>query len=239
MIAAALSAISSDIAAASPGDRSGLALSAVRDNTLFESATGDLSSGMGRACFAGDNATLNTRRGLLYFDVAGQVPAGSIILHAELWLHVSSVPMVQSRVVNVHRLLASWGEGTSSSPGGGGAPAGLGDATWLHRFFPDSLWSSPGGDFAEVASASVAVPDTGMYVWTGPELVADIQSWINDPATEFGWMLRGEEGVTQSVRRIDSREVLEPALRPVLWLELVPAATEPLSWGQLKHRYRR
>jgi hypothetical protein len=83
------------------------------------------------------------------------------------------------------------------------------------------------------------VPDTGMYVWTGPELVADIQSWINDPATEFGWMLRGEEGVTQSVRRIDSREVLEPALRPVLWLELVPAATEPLSWGQLKHRYRR
>src|SRR5688572_18460110 len=239
MIAAALTVVPPDTVAASPGDRPGLGLAAARDNTLFESATGELSSGMGPAVFAGGNATLNTRRGLLYFDVAGQVPPGIIILHAELWLHVSSVPVVQSRAVSVHRLLASWGEGVSSSPGGGGAPAAPGDATWLHRFFPDSLWSSPGGDFAAVASASVAVPDTGMFVWTGPDLVADIQSWINDPATEFGWMLRGEEGVTQSVRRIDSREVLEPALRPLLWLELIPAATEPLSWGRLKHRYRR
>ena len=236
MVAVAIGAMSPSDVAASPA---GLAVPAVRDNTLFESETGDLSSGMGPAIFAGDNATLNTRRALLYFDVAGQVPPGSTVLHAEIRLHVSSVPIVQPHVLSVHRLLDDWGEGTSNASGGGGAPASPGDATWLHRFFPDSPWSSPGGDFATGASAAIAVPDTGTYVWSGPDLIADIQSWIDDPATEFGWVVRGEEGVTQSVRRIDSREVPEPAFRPLLSLEFLPAAIEPLSWGHLKHRYRR
>jgi hypothetical protein len=236
IMVAVMGAMSPSDVAASPAE---LALSAVRDNTLFESETGDLSSGMGPAVFAGDNATLNTRRALLYFDVVGQVPPGSTVLHAEIRLHVSSVPNVESRPLNVHRMLAGWGEGTSNASGGGGAPAAPGDATWLHRFFPNSLWSSPGGDFATGASAATAVPDTGTYVWSGPDLVADIQSWIDGSATEFGWMVRGEEGVSQSVRRIDSREVAEPVFRPLLWLEFLPAATETLSWGLLKYRYRR
>ena len=71
MAAVAIGAMLPSDVAASPA---GLAVPAVRDNTLFESEAGDLSSGMGPAIFAGDNATLNTRRALLYFDGRARFP---------------------------------------------------------------------------------------------------------------------------------------------------------------------
>jgi hypothetical protein len=216
----------------------GLTLTSVRDNTLYESDTGALSNGAGPAIFAGDNSSLNTRRGLLYFDVAGHLPAGVTILNAELRLHVSSVPVIASRMVNVHRVLADWGEGDSYSSGGAGAPAESGDATWVHRFHPDSLWSSVGGDFIVSASAGTAVPDTGSYIWSSPELVADVQSWIDHPASEFGWILLGEEGIPQTARKVDSREAVGPALAPVLWIEIAPVPVQAVSWGKLKLFYR-
>ena len=215
-----------------------IALPSVRDNTLFESATGALSNGAGPAVYAGDNAGLNTRRALFFFDVAGHVPAGSIVMKAELRLHVSSVPLTESHSIDVHRVLADWGEGSSYSAGGSGALAQPGDATWIHRFFPNLLWVAAGGDFVEAPSASAAVADTGSYVWSGPQLVADVQSWIDDPASEFGWMLIGDEGVTQSVRRIDSREAAEVAVRPELWIEVGTIAVTPQSWGRTKASYR-
>jgi hypothetical protein len=216
-----------------------LSLPSIRDNTLFEDPAGALSNGSGPVAFAGDNSSLNTRRALLYFDVAGHVTVGTSVVNAELRLHVSSVPVLESRTVSVHRVLAGWGEGASYSSGGSGAPSQAGDATWIHRSFPDSLWTSPGGDFIASASAATAVPDTGSYVWSGPQLLADVQSWINDPSTEFGWVLLGEEGTAQSVRRIDSREASDPALAPVLWIEMTPVSVDPVSWGGMKASYRR
>src|SRR6185503_18522040 len=66
-------------------------LVAVRDNTLFQSATGTLSNGAGPVFFAGD-AGLVPRRGLVRFDVAGPVPAGAIVIGAELSLNLSMAP---------------------------------------------------------------------------------------------------------------------------------------------------
>ena len=52
-----------------------------KDNTLYQynPAEGDLSNGAGFHFFAGENAMGEVRRGVLAFDVAGMIPAGSTI----------------------------------------------------------------------------------------------------------------------------------------------------------------
>ena len=38
------------------------------------------------------------------------------------------------------------------------------------------------------------------------QMVADVQSWLDTPATNFGWMLRGPESGSSSVKKFGSRE---------------------------------
>jgi hypothetical protein len=210
-----------------------------RDNTLFEDAQGDTSNGAGPACFAGNNGQNLVRRALVRFDLAGLVPAGAAIDAAELALEVTSAPDTITRSITLHRVLADWGEGTSSSSGGGGAPATTGDATWLHARYPDVFWGQPGGDFVAAPSSSAPVGDVGRYVWSSAGMRADVQRWLADPATNFGWLLRGEEGAPRSVRRFDSRESATPAQRPTLTVFYsMPVPTSSTTWGRLKALYR-
>jgi len=53
-----------------------------------------------------------------------------------------------ARIIELHKLLADWGEGTSQATGeeGQGAPATPNDATWRHRFFDTIFWTNEGGD---------------------------------------------------------------------------------------------
>jgi hypothetical protein len=210
-----------------------------RDNTLIESAGGDLSNGGGPAIFAGNNGQGVARRALLFFDVASLVPTGAVIDSALLTLHVSNAPDDFERQFTVHRVLAAWGEATSFATGGGGATAAEGDATWIHTFSPVRRWTSPGGDFVGETSASLAVAGLGTYTWRGEGLTTDVRSWLVRPATNHGWLVRGEEIGVNTARRFDSREAAEPAAIPTLTIyctEKVPARS--LTWGDIKTRYR-
>ena len=121
-------------------------LQAVKDNTLYESGAGPLSNGVGGYFFAGRNLVGLIRRGLLAFDIAGNIPAGSTIMDVFLTLHMSRT-QASSKTVNLHRVLADWGEGTSNAAGqeGAGAASTAGDATWIHTSFNTVLWAVPGG----------------------------------------------------------------------------------------------
>ena len=210
-----------------------------RDNTLFQDAQGDTSNGAGPACFAGNNSQNLIRRALVRFDLVGLVPAGAAVEAIELALEVTSAPDTITRSITVHRVLADWGEGSSSSSGGGGAPATAGDATWLHAFYPDLFWSQPGGDFVAAPSGSALVGDVGSHVWSSAGMRADVQHWLVEPASNFGWLLRGEEGAPRSVRRFDSRESATPANRPTLTVFFtLPVPTSSTTWGRLKALYR-
>jgi hypothetical protein len=216
-----------------------VSIPSVRDNTLFQDAEGDTSNGAGPAMYAGRNNQNLTRRALLAFDLAGRIPAGSRIDSVALVLEVSSAPDLVPRQFDLHRVLADWGEGLSSTAGGTGAPAMPGDATWLHTFYPDLFWSNPGGDFVSAASATLSVGDVGSYLWTGPGTTADVQMWLDEPATNFGWLLQGEETGPRTVRRFDTRESDVPSNRPTLTIffsSTVP--TRPTSWGALKLHFR-
>jgi hypothetical protein len=201
---------------------------ASKDNTLYESAAGNVSNGAGQVFFAGRTSTFTNslRRGLIAFDIAGVVPAGSTIDGVRLRLHLTRVPLPATQtVITLHRLLADWGEGASDPEfqEGGGAPAEPGDATWLHRFFNTSLWTSQGGDFVAASSASASVLDVGPYVW-GPtaEMRADVQGWLDNPTGNFGWIVRGVEPTLQSARGFDTRQGLVPEDRPMLEVTFTP-----------------
>lgn len=195
----------------------------VLDNTLYEDPTGSLSNGSGDHCFAGLTAHFSIRRAVFAFDLS-TIPSGSIVQSVEFRLTMDRAAGISGpQPMSLHRMTASWGEGVSAfadsfSGGGAGVPAVVNDATWLHRFYPATFWSQPGGDFAATTLATTMVPDAlAQYQWgSTPEMVAVVQSWINDPATNFGWMLIGAEAVELSARRFFTREALNPDDRPHL-----------------------
>lgn len=188
-----------------------------KDNTLYEDSGGVRSNGAGPHMYVGNTLIDGVRRALVAFDLS-TIPGGSTITGVSLRMNVSQAG-ANSENVALHRVLADWGEGTSNagSPGGAGASATPGDATWVHRSFDQVRWTTPGGDFDLRESGSVRVGGTGLYTWLStPQMVADVQGWMNDPRSNFGWLLLGDERTAQTAKRFDSRENPDSALRPAL-----------------------
>jgi hypothetical protein len=212
-----------------------VALDSVQDNTLYEES-GLQSSGQGEYFFAGRTAALASdngylRRGLLKFDIANFLPPDALIISATLRLYVSKRPILwKPEQFSIHRLLARWGEGASDAgdPGGEGAPAEEGDATWSFAFYsitPTNLisWTNPGGDFVPAASASTLVGEMGKFYEWGPSegMITDINHWLRYPENNHGWLLKGNELENQTARRFDTRENTMEDNRPVLYVEYV------------------
>jgi spore coat protein A, manganese oxidase len=210
-----------------------ISLFPVKDNTLFQSVTGSESNGAGSYLFAGrtDSNSDYLRRAVLAFDIDGNVPAGSIIQSAKLTLNMSRTK-VGAMTFDLHRLTSNWGQGTSNADGqeGGGAPATTNDATWIHTFYPGSFWMNAGGDSSATVSASSSVGGNGSYTWgSTPQMIADVQSWLNNPSTNYGWLLKGPEGV-RSAKRFNSREHTSAATRPTLVIEFVSGGPMIFNW---------
>ena len=96
-----------------------------KDNTLF-STGGATSNGAGDAVFSGRTGVMGggvRQRAVLAFDVTGNLPADATVTSASLTLWLIDAPGGGGQTHTLHRLLADWGEGTSSGFGGTGAPA--------------------------------------------------------------------------------------------------------------------
>ena len=223
VLAAALTGIASDLASAAT-----ISIMPSKDNTLYEfdPDDGDHSNGAGFHFFAGETAMSELRRGVLAFDIAGSIPHGSIITSVTLSMNMSRTISETPRIVELHKLLADWGEGTSHAPGeeGDGAPATTNDATWRHRFFDTIFWAMQGGDFSPTVSASQSVGPVGPYTWNSAQMVADVQSWVNNPASNFGWLVVGDESAAGTTKRFDTRESASP---PVLTIEYRSGQSAP------------
>jgi len=220
-------------------------VTASKDATLYEDAEGDLSNGGGDHFFVGRSGqnTGTARRGLLAFDLTGLLPDDAVILNVRLRLHMSLTSSLD-QTQSLHRLLADWGEGNANAPGGegGGAAAQIGDATWLHTFYADQFWTNPGGDFDPTISASTVVSwQTDFYSWSDDQMVADVEGWIADPSSNFGWLLMGDESMLSTTKRYDSIENENIEYRPVLIINYVPApsALALLGLGLMAPRRRR
>jgi hypothetical protein len=197
-------------------------LTTAADSTLYSEAA--RSNGAGAHFFAGRTDSGKVRRGLIAFDVAATVQAGSTITAVTLDLYMSRTE-ADMVTVNLHRVLSDWGEGASNAPGeeGGGAPASDGDATWIYRIYDTNnppaapAWIAAGGDYASVVSAAGAVAGEGFYAWgSTPQMVADVQMWLDDPASDFGWLVAADAVQGQTAKRFDTRENSNSGYRPVL-----------------------
>ncbi len=205
-------------------------LSPTKDNTLYQRSNTQLSNGAGVYIFAGrtgSRASGRIHRAVIAFDIAGSVPAEATVGSVNLTMRVSrTAPGSGTETYTLQKLLADWGEGTSNAgaPGGDGTAPTTGDATWLHMLFDTQQWTTPGGDFEGTVSGSTPVGSNGSYTWTSPGMVADVQAWLDNPSSNFGWILRGNESETQNAKRFDSRESNTEANRPVLEISYSVAA---------------
>ncbi len=203
-------------------------ISPSQDNTLYEDLQGDVSNGAGWYIFVGRTGQLSDyrRRALIAFDLTGSIPDSSTIQSVSLTLHLSNEPPGgTAHEIILRTVLSGWGEGTSNAlgAGGGGAVAAANDATWLHQFFDFDTWAAAGGDFAGTTSGSITVDNIGTYtVASTAQMVADVQSWLDDPANNFGWLLLGTESISSTAKRFDSRENPTVANRPVLTVTFLP-----------------
>ena len=123
---------------AAPGWADTVYVPALKDNTLYSTET--TSNGAGTGLFCGRTGPAGgptVQRSVMAFDVAGAVPAGSTVTDVTLTLTLVAWSGNNSatQTHTLHRLLADWGEGTSMGDSGMGAPATVGDATWLHTFY--------------------------------------------------------------------------------------------------------
>ncbi len=205
-----------------PNQAATVTIPAARDTTLVEDPNGALANGAGPAVFAGrTNATDNgVRRGLVVFDLVEGLlqvhPNAMAIEKVALVLTNLTESNVAPAEYRLHRVLADWGEGTSSSSGGGGAEATPGDATWIHSFYAKTFWMHNGAQFAGDPSARLIVAGPGVYRFESDALLRDVRLWALRPERNFGWILIGDETGRQTVRAFASRDNPDPVLRPVL-----------------------
>lgn len=229
-----------------------LTLGANHDTTIFQNNVNN-SSGGGPGLFAGTNGATSPRRALISFDLSS-IPANATITDVQLTLTVGQIAGsggsggVSTRTIGLFAITSPWGEGTiqsgSTSIGGTGQGAGAnpGDATWNSAAFQqiNRDWHTPGGDFNSTASASLTLANASpglSFTWLStPQLVANVQGWLNNSSTNFGWeLINADESTATTFDAFYSREALSvPGVTasqlPSLQITYtVAAAPEPAS----------
>ncbi|MFT5058251.1 MAG: hypothetical protein ACI89E_001024 [Planctomycetota bacterium] len=205
-----------------------VSLSAQQDSSIYENPAGSTASGVGEWGFTGGTRTGSIRRYFIQFDVAGAIPSGAMVTNARLELHVAQFPPgATSSNYGTHRVPTAWGEGPSDGFGQG-APAQTGDATWLHTFFPGTFWSNAGGDFAPAASGSSPMNSVGMHSISSTGLASDVQDFLDNPGSNFGWMIKSNSEANSTARGFAAREFSVASQRPVLVIDYtVPTVFSP------------
>jgi hypothetical protein len=183
-----------------------LTLFAAKDSTLYQHVQGLVSNGKGDYLFTGrTNNTALIRRTVIAFDLSA-IPPGSEIQDATLSFLVTRG--TGSPQVQVHRLTTDWVEGQRNAgvQEGEGAAAVADDVTWIHTSYPDEFWNTPGGDFVAAISATATaggLESTMSFASAG--LRADVRRWVDNPAENYGWLLRATNESSRTAKRYASR----------------------------------
>lgn len=231
-------------------------LPALNDATIYLGNTSNSTSGPGM--FIGDDSggASTAKRGLIEFNIAGGIPAGSTINSASLTLYLGQVAGSgggggdqTARTIELHKLTSSWHGGTNGATGfpgsatnhfGGlpsaGFPANSGDPTWAYSSFNTAAWNTAGGDFSSTVSGSTLVSQNldQAYTWSSSQMASDVKSWLDDPSTNDGWLLRNtDETDTKTFRAFFTREGAAeqnlPNEAPVLTIDFTPVPEPSLG----------
>jgi len=198
------------------------------DTTLIEIAPTNNNGGQAWVLAGKIQNDFYRMRALFKFDFTS-LPTNALILSVAFNIDVTRVPDEPpvNSTFGLRRMLRPWGEGdkaaTGLNPPGQGRPASAGDATWLCAYFPTNEWFAPGGaegqDYSSTESSFEFIGGIGSYRFPStPELVSDVQDWVNAPDSNHGWMLLSMDEITiLTARRFASRE--DPDAHPALEVE--------------------
>jgi hypothetical protein len=154
-------------------------------------------------------------RTLFQFDLSA-LPANAIINDATLGLTVTVHPFGAN--FDLHRLLSSWSES---------------EATWNNRL-TSIPWAAGGAltgiDFSSMISATASL-GSGVSAFNSPDLTADVQLWVDNPGSNFGWILMASGEPAGSGEQVASRE--DSVNTPTLTIDYtLPAPpTSPVIFG--------
>ena len=204
----------------------------VQDNVIYSES--NLSYGAGKCLQIGRPGLSTTRqplirRSLILFDLSA-IPPGSQIVSARLNLF-RFLPGGPGDHLYVHRLNQDWGEGDegaadecSARPKQWGRTPTAMASTWNYRFFgAKTVWSTPAGDTLHGGSFEAAWSDSGLFPgWMqvvalqGAGITRDVTGWFEDPSSNHGWIMRGDETDSGTGARYASRQHPDPTLHPTL-----------------------
>ena len=167
--------------------------------------------------FAGKMAIGELRRGVLAFDIAGNIPVGSTITGVTFSMNMSRTPINVAYPVELQSCLPTGVKELRRHPERKAMEPGHPQrCNMAAPFLRHDFWAAEGGDFSATVSASQSVGVVGPYTWSSQQMVADVQDWLDNPAGNFGWLVLGLEKPTMTVKRFDTRESANP---PVLTIE--------------------
>jgi cytochrome c peroxidase len=190
-----------------PNLASAVTFTASKDTTIYDNGN---VNGTGGGLFAGTNGVDVNQRGLIAFDLSS-IPSGSTITNVSVDLHVNVAALNSGAIsITLNALTQDWNEastGTGGETSGGGngvVSSDPNDATWTSSGI--TAWTA-GGAFNPVESSSLVISSVGTFnTFTGPGLITDVQTWVDNPGTNYGWIIRGLENSNSSSKRFSSRE---------------------------------
>jgi alpha-tubulin suppressor-like RCC1 family protein len=131
-------------------------------------------------------------RALLQFNLSS-VPTNAVVTSARVQVQVVKIPrFIGTSQFTLFRMLTPWSIA----------------ATWYSPQ-PDGSWfaigCAPNSDYISTGSASKPITGLANYEFgSTPQLVADVQSWINDSSTNHGWLLKADSESVLSARHFST-----------------------------------
>jgi hypothetical protein len=155
-------------------------------------------------------------RALLKFDLTG-IPTNATVTGASLTVVIfrSNTDLAD---FDLNRVLVDWSEY---------------EVTWNKRSAA-TPWLAGGGqsgtEFVAAASVTATVDDT---LFSSPGMVSDVQLWVRNSATNFGWIMLPTGNLGGTGKQLGSRE---SEFTSVLTVEytLTPPASPPVLFGAAK-----
>ncbi|MEQ1440108.1 DNRLRE domain-containing protein [Fontimonas sp. SYSU GA230001] len=193
------------------------------DAVIYE--TGDVANGQGQQLLVSARPSDPTRRTVIHFSVDQALPEGALIAGSRLCFSVSQA-LEATISIELHRIVKAWNEGPTAASGNerSGVMASSGDVTWFHTGTGAwESWETPGGDFAVDADSVQQVTETAGRVClenSGGDgnMNTTVQSWVNSPEENFGWILLSPDTGSYALRGFYSSNSVDPSMRPVLEL---------------------
>lgn len=193
------------------------------ESQLYESSPneGYYTAGQAATYYLRDQST-NTNA-LIYFDLANQIPIGSIIDSATLSLYNTGTNSYTSGSCNFYRITdvdnkGMWQEGNSTdktTKNGAGWLRRVGTGNTVTTGWTNTSGSNIMNSVNSTATSSISISTTSGW-YTSGSLASDIQAWVDGTAVNQGWYLRVQSGSGMNIQNVASNQNAATSNRPKL-----------------------